>query len=56
MPWWFAGVRAPSVLGTFLQTFRFEHVRQLVVVAAGPLAGLAKRGLTVTTGSSAAAG
>jgi hypothetical protein len=30
----FAGVRAPSTLGTFLRTFRFGHVRQLDAVAA----------------------
>ena len=27
----FAGVRAPSTLGTFLRTFTFGHVRQLPV-------------------------
>jgi hypothetical protein len=37
----FAGVRAPSTLGTFLRTFRFGHVRQLDAVAARTLAGLA---------------
>ena len=29
----FAGVRAPSTLGTFLRTFTFGHVRQLDAVA-----------------------
>jgi hypothetical protein len=39
----FAGVRAPSTLGTFLRTFTFGHVRQLDAVAARVLAGLASR-------------
>jgi hypothetical protein len=38
----FAGVRAPSTLGTFLRAFRFGHVRQLDAVAARFLAGLAR--------------
>jgi hypothetical protein len=37
----FAGVRAPSMLGTFLRLFTFGHVRQLDAVAAGLLARLA---------------
>src|SRR3954453_8592170 len=37
----FAGVRAPSTLGSFLRTFRFGHVRQLDKVAAGLLTNLA---------------
>ncbi len=37
----FAGVRAPSTLGTFLRAFTFGHVRQLDAVAARLLAGLA---------------
>jgi hypothetical protein len=37
----FAGVRAPSTLGTFLRLFTFGHVRQLDAVAAGLLARLA---------------
>jgi hypothetical protein len=37
----FAGVRAPSTLGTFLRCFTFGHVRQLDSVAAGLLANLA---------------
>jgi len=37
----FAGVRAPSTLGTFLRAFTFGHVRQLDSVAAGLLARLA---------------
>ena len=38
----FAGIRAPSTLGTFLRTFAFGHVRQLDAVAARVLAGLAR--------------
>ena len=37
----FAGVRAPSTLGTFLRTFTFGHGRQLDAVAARLLARLA---------------
>ncbi len=37
----FAGVRAPSTLGTFLRLFTFGHVRQLDAVAAALLARLA---------------
>jgi Transposase DDE domain group 1 len=37
----FAGVRAPSTLGTFLRSFTFGHVRQLDAVAARLLAQLA---------------
>jgi hypothetical protein len=37
----FAGVRAPSTLGTFLRSFTFGHVRQLDAVAARLLARLA---------------
>ena len=37
----FAGVRAPSTLGTFLRTFTFGHVRQLDAVAARLLINLA---------------
>src|SRR5690349_3796702 len=36
----FAGVRAPSTLGTFLRCFTFGHVRQLDAVAAALLARL----------------
>lgn len=39
----FAGVRAPSTLGTFLRTFTHGHVQQLDKVGAGLLAGLADR-------------
>src|SRR5215203_4125499 len=37
----FAGVRAPSTLGTFLRAFTFGHVRQLDSVAAAFLTALA---------------
>ncbi|SNS01603.1 IS1380 family transposase [Blastococcus mobilis] len=37
----FAGIRAPSTLGTFLRCFTFGHVRQLDSVAASFLTGLA---------------
>jgi hypothetical protein len=37
----FAGIRAPSTLGTFLRCFTFGHVRQLDAVAAGLLTRLA---------------
>jgi len=37
----FAGVRAPSTLGTFLRCFTFGHVRQLDAVASGLLGNLA---------------
>ena len=39
----FAGVRAPSTLGTFLRSFTFGHVRQLDAVASRPLIELARR-------------
>jgi hypothetical protein len=38
----FAGVRAPSTLGTFLRAFTFGHVRQLDAVAARVTARLAR--------------
>ena len=38
----FAGVRAPSTLGTFLRRFTFGHVRQLDAVAARLLTALAR--------------
>lgn len=41
MPRLFAGVRAPSTLGTFLRVFTFGHVRQLDAIAAGLLTRLA---------------
>jgi hypothetical protein len=39
----FAGIRAPSTLGTFLRAFTFGHVRQLESVAAAFLTDLAGR-------------
>jgi Transposase DDE domain group 1 len=39
----FAGIRAPSTLGTFLRAFTFGHVRQLDSVAAALLTALAGR-------------
>lgn len=39
----FAGVRAPTTLGTFLRSLKFGHVRQLDAVAARFLAGLARQ-------------
>jgi len=39
----FAGVRAPSTLGTYLRSFTHGHVQQLDKVGAGLLAGLAER-------------
>ena len=39
----FAGVRAPSTLGTFLRSFTHGHVQQLDKVGAGVLAGLSRR-------------
>ena len=39
----FAGVRAPSTLGTFLRTFTFGHVRQLDAVASRLLINLGRR-------------
>jgi hypothetical protein len=38
----FAGIRAPSTLGTFLRAFTFGHVRQLDSVAAAFLTALAR--------------
>ena len=38
----FAGVRAPSTLGTFLRTFTFGHVRQLDAVASRLLINLSR--------------
>jgi len=38
----FTGVRAPSMLGTFLRSFTFGHVRQLDAVASRLLINLAR--------------
>ena len=50
MPRVFAGVRAPSTLGTFLRAFTFGHVRQLDAVAARFVAGLARQAPIIATG------
>lgn len=39
----FAGVRAPSTLGTFLRSFTHGHVQQLDKISGGLLAGLARQ-------------
>ena len=39
----FAGVRAPSTLGTYLRSFTHGHVQQLDAVSSRLLAGLADR-------------
>lgn len=43
MPRLFAGVRAPSTLGTYLRAFTHGHVQQLDKASAALLAGLADR-------------
>ena len=43
LPRLFAGVRAPSTLGTFLRAFRFGHVRQLDAIAERWLVALSRR-------------
>ena len=47
----FAGVRAPSTLGTFLRSFRFGHVRQLDAVGSRFLTDLARRAPLLSTGA-----
>jgi hypothetical protein len=47
----FAGVRAPSTLGTFLRAFRFGHVRQLDAVASRFLTALAGQTPLISTGA-----
>lgn len=47
----FAGVRAPSTLGTFLRAFTHGHVQQLDKINAGLLAGLAARVPDLLAGS-----
>lgn len=47
----FAGVRAPSTLGTFLRTFTHGHVQQIDKIGAGLLAGLARRVPDLLAGS-----
>jgi hypothetical protein len=51
----FAGLRAPSTLGTFLRAFTFGHVRQLDAIAARFLVGLADRVPGVVAGAEAVA-
>lgn len=46
----FAGVRAPSTLGTFLRSFTHGHVQQLDKAGGGLLAGLAARVPGLLTG------
>ncbi len=43
MPRLFAGVRAPSTLGTFLRSFTHGHVQQLDAIGGDLLAGLTAR-------------
>lgn len=43
MPRLFAGVRAPSTLGTFLRSFTHGHVQQLDAVGGRLLAGLTRQ-------------
>ena len=52
----FAGVRAPSTLGTFLRGFTHGHVQQLGKVNTGLLAGLAARVPGLLVGADAADG
>ncbi len=47
----FAGIRAPSTLGTFLRSFTHGHVQQLDAVSAGLLAGLTGRVPDVIAGA-----
>jgi len=47
----FAGVRAPSTLGTFLRSFTHGHVQQLDRVSRGLLVGLARRMPDLLAGS-----
>jgi hypothetical protein len=49
----FAGVRAPSTLGTFLRSFTHGHVQQLDKVNADLLAGLTARVPDLVTGADA---
>lgn len=49
----FAGVRAPSTLGTFLRTFTHGHVQQLDKINAGLLAGLGRHVPQLFAGSDA---
>jgi len=52
----FAGVRAPSTLGTFLRTFTHGHVQQLDAIGGDLLAGLTARVPGVLAGGDTAEG
>ena len=56
MPRLFAGVRAPSTLGTFLRSFTHGHVQQLDAVGGDLLAGLTARVPGVLAGGNTAEG
>ncbi len=56
MPRLFAGVRAPSTLGTFLRSFTHGHVQQLDAIGGDLLAGLAGRVPGVVAGANTAEG
>lgn len=56
MPRLFAGVRAPSTLGTFLRSFTHGHVQQLDAVGGALLAGLIRRVPSVLAGADCADG
>jgi hypothetical protein len=52
----FAGVRAPSTLGTFLRSFTHGHVQQVDAIGGRLLAGLAEQVPGLVTGAVAGAG
>ena len=56
MPRLFAGVRAPSTLGTFLRSFTHGHVQQLDAIGGDLLAGLTGRVPGVLVGGNTAEG
>jgi hypothetical protein len=56
MPRLFAGVRAPSTLGTFLRSFTHGHVQQLDAVGGDVLAGLTERVPRMVAGGDTAEG
>lgn len=56
MPRLFAGVRAPSTLGTFLRSFTHGHVQQLDKIGADLLAGLVTRSRGLLAGADSADG
>ncbi|WP_425552230.1 transposase, partial [Georgenia ruanii] len=49
----FAGVRAPSTLGTFLRSFTHGHVQQLDKISGALLAGLARKVPALVSGAGA---